>query len=106
MRHQVLQGTLRKSLAKITRQLKVRRSHRGPTDPAVSPLPPDADVLVLVGELRAGGIVEIEALHSPRGGAEEVLGAAVRCKVVEVTRILGNLARWRNVMIALRKEIS
>ncbi len=45
----------------------------------------------------ASTIVEVVALHRSSGGAEEVLRAPVRGKVVEVTGVLGHLHQIINV---------
>ena len=60
-----------------------------PADPAVAPLPPDADVLVLIGEVLAAG--KVVGLDGADVGAEVVLLAAVRGQIVVVAGVLGDL---------------
>ena len=56
---------------------------------------PDADLLVLVGQVHSSGVVV--SLDGGRGLAVVVLGAAGRGKVLKVTRVLGNLERDRRL---------
>ncbi len=58
--------------------------------------PPDADEVVLVGEVPPA--VEVEGADDARGGGGEVLGAAVRGKVHEVTGQLGDLQEEEEVI--------
>ena len=59
------------------------------SSPAVSPLRPDADVLVLVGDVDPA--VKVVGLDLLRSAAEVVLGAALRGKVAELAVVLGHL---------------
>ena len=54
---------------------------------------PDTYALVLVGQVSSCRIVVVEGLDHSRSTVwvEEVLDAALRCKVVEVARELGDL---------------
>ena len=52
---------------------------------------PDANVLVLICQVLPIPAIIVERLDDVCGGTEEVLGAAVRGKVVKAARILGDL---------------
>ncbi len=59
--------------------------------PAVCPLPPDADGLVLIGQVVAVAVVEVVSAHDAGHVAKEVLGAPHRGQVRVVTAQLGHL---------------
>ena len=52
---------------------------------------PDADALLLVGQLPPMAAVVVVALHGAGGGAKEVLGAAIGGQVRVVAGVLGGL---------------
>ncbi len=52
---------------------------------------PDADVLVLVGQVDSVAVVEVERAHLVGGGVKEVLSATLWGQVGIVAGILGHL---------------
>ncbi len=56
---------------------KVNDGGQSPAEPAGSPLAPDTDCLVLVGQVEAVPVVVVVRPHAAKLGAKEVLGAAL-----------------------------
>ena len=60
-----------------------------PANATIPSLPPDADILVLIGQMLATS--KVEGLDSASVGPKEVLVAAVGSKVLIITTVLSDL---------------
>ncbi len=72
--------------------------------PAVAPLSPEADLLVLVGQVLSSPAVVVEGPDVAGGGPEEVLGAAGRRQVREAASVLGHLTQQTSIGIEGEKK--
>ncbi len=67
--------------------------HLGPVGSDMPSYEPEANGLVLVRQVNAIAVVEVEGLNGAGVAAEEVLGAAFGCQILVVTAVLGHLTK-------------